>query len=172
MSVQISEVKLNGRVDEEGEEFEIDEDGSLSVEAVDEEFMLTMTSEDDPLILLYYENPQRQGFRSRRLLRTSDGRFVGLAPGKHYFVVAITEAELDKRVQKEAAKSARMAARRSVSANVKVKDVKFDAEVGAKEQEQTMESCSCIEGVPCTSAYNCLDWENRFEIARKNGYTF
>ena len=34
------------------------------------------------------------------------------------------------------------------------------------------EGCSCIEGNPCTDAnkYNCLDWNNRFSIAKKNGW--
>eukprot|EP00939_MAST-03C_sp_MAST-3C-sp1_P004570 g4570.t1 len=29
------------------------------------------------------------------------------------------------------------------------------------------ESCSCVEGNPCVSKYNCKDWGNRFEIARE-----
>ncbi len=35
------------------------------------------------------------------------------------------------------------------------------------------EGCSCIEGNPCTDAnkYNCKDWENRFAIAKKNGWS-
>eukprot|EP00967_Tisochrysis_lutea_P099415 scaffold147663_cov35-Tisochrysis_lutea.AAC.1 len=31
-------------------------------------------------------------------------------------------------------------------------------------------SCSCIEGNPCASAYNCKDWANRFDVARRNGW--
>jgi len=31
-------------------------------------------------------------------------------------------------------------------------------------------SCSCIEGNPCAMAYNCRDWANRFEVARRNGW--
>jgi hypothetical protein len=31
-------------------------------------------------------------------------------------------------------------------------------------------SCSCIEGNPCAVPYNCKDWNNRFEIAKKNGW--
>ena len=31
-------------------------------------------------------------------------------------------------------------------------------------------SCSCIEGNPCVSAYNCKNWDNRFEIAKANGW--
>jgi hypothetical protein len=31
-------------------------------------------------------------------------------------------------------------------------------------------SCSCVEGNPCASAYNCRDWGNRFDVARQNGW--
>ena len=33
-----------------------------------------------------------------------------------------------------------------------------------------MESCSCIEGNPCQDKYGCLDWNNRFDVAAKNGW--
>lgn len=32
------------------------------------------------------------------------------------------------------------------------------------------ESCSCIEGNPCMDRYGCKNWENRYEIAKKNGW--
>ena len=31
-------------------------------------------------------------------------------------------------------------------------------------------SCSCLFGNPCASSYNCKDWHNRFEVAKKNGW--
>ena len=31
-------------------------------------------------------------------------------------------------------------------------------------------SCSCIYGNPCVSAYSCLDWRNRYEVARAHGW--
>ena len=39
---------------------------------------------------------------------------------------------------------------------------------GAK--KDGIESCSCIEGNPCVVSYGCMDWSNRFAIARKNGW--
>lgn len=30
--------------------------------------------------------------------------------------------------------------------------------------------CSCLYGNPCVSAYNCADWNNRFDVARRNGW--
>jgi hypothetical protein len=32
------------------------------------------------------------------------------------------------------------------------------------------ESCSCIEGNPCLDKYNCKDWENRYVVAKNNGW--
>ena len=32
---------------------------------------------------------------------------------------------------------------------------------------QDSASCSCIEGNPCAVKYNCKDWANRYEVARK-----
>eukprot|EP00947_MAST-08B_sp_MAST-8B-sp1_P005668 g5668.t1 len=29
-------------------------------------------------------------------------------------------------------------------------------------------SCSCLEGNPCGSPYNCKDWANREEVARRH----
>eukprot|EP00056_Hartaetosiga_gracilis_P021196 m.23158 g.23158 ORF g.23158 m.23158 type:complete len:292 (-) comp8947_c0_seq1:165-1040(-) len=31
-------------------------------------------------------------------------------------------------------------------------------------------SCSCLEGNPCQSKYNCKDWNNRFDVAKRNGW--
>lgn len=31
-------------------------------------------------------------------------------------------------------------------------------------------TCSCLYGNPCASAYNCKDWRNRFEVAKRNGW--
>ena len=31
-------------------------------------------------------------------------------------------------------------------------------------------SCSCLWGNPCVSQYNCKDWANRAEVAKRNGW--
>ena len=31
-------------------------------------------------------------------------------------------------------------------------------------------TCSCLFGNPCQSAYSCSDWNNRFEVAKRNGW--
>lgn len=32
------------------------------------------------------------------------------------------------------------------------------------------EGCSCLYGNPCAVPYNCKDWKNRNEVARRNGW--
>ena len=41
---------------------------------------------------------------------------------------------------------------------------------GGGEQGEDSSSCSCIEGNPCAVKYNCKDWNNREEVARKHGW--
>eukprot|EP00944_MAST-04C_sp_MAST-4C-sp1_P012771 g12771.t1 len=38
---------------------------------------------------------------------------------------------------------------------------------------ERVEGCSCLEGNPCTDGnkYNCKDWDNRFAVAKKNGWS-
>ena len=31
-------------------------------------------------------------------------------------------------------------------------------------------TCSCVYGNPCLVAYNCKDWANRFDVAKRNGW--
>jgi hypothetical protein len=31
-------------------------------------------------------------------------------------------------------------------------------------------SCSCVYGNPCAVSYNCEDWNNRFDVAKRNGW--
>ncbi len=39
-----------------------------------------------------------------------------------------------------------------------------------KEFGEDKASCSCIEGNPCQSKYNCKNWNERFAIAKRNGW--
>ena len=36
--------------------------------------------------------------------------------------------------------------------------------------DEDRSNCSCIEGNPCAVSYNCKDWNNRFEVAKANGW--
>ena len=61
------------------------------------------------------------------------------------------------------AKSLRHAAAVSMAAAGKA-DPTREGDVGGGEDAA---SCSCVEGNPCVSPYNCKNWEKRFEIAKK-----
>lgn len=32
------------------------------------------------------------------------------------------------------------------------------------------EGCSCLYGNPCVDQYICKDWDNRYAVAKKNGW--
>lgn len=39
---------------------------------------------------------------------------------------------------------------------------------GGKEEKKRGEGCSCLYGNPCVDQYICLDWNNRFTVAKNN----
>ena len=43
---------------------------------------------------------------------------------------------------------------------------KSEPGLGAKREE----GCSCLFGNPCMEAYTCKNWQNRFEVAKTNGW--
>ena len=43
-----------------------------------------------------------------------------------------------------------------------------DVEAGIGIGGEDSASCSCSEGNPCVSPYNCKDWVNRAEVARRH----
>ena len=58
-------------------------------------------------------------------------------------------------------------------ANTKIKAVGFDEEVAKQATDTTIvETCSCLQGEPCAVKDNCLDWTNRFTVAKAYGMGF
>ena len=43
-------------------------------------------------------------------------------------------------------------------------------DVGLPLGERKTEGCSCLFGNPCQDKYVCKDWNNRFDVAKKNGW--
>ena len=41
---------------------------------------------------------------------------------------------------------------------------------GDQNIERTEEGCSCLEGNPCADKYICENWDNRFDVAKRNGW--
>ena len=74
-------------------------------------------------------------------------------------------------VEEEAAQRARDQARMRAIAQAMdgapVRDSKGDI---VRDDGRSMESCSCIYGNPCVDEYGCKDWDNRYAVAKKNGW--
>ena len=47
---------------------------------------------------------------------------------------------------------------------------KENESLGGLTQTSRAESCSCIEGNPCMDRYGCKNWDNRYEVAKRNGW--
>eukprot|EP00050_Salpingoeca_kvevrii_P022494 m.127361 g.127361 ORF g.127361 m.127361 type:complete len:124 (-) comp9721_c0_seq2:59-430(-) len=82
---------------------------------------------------------------------------IGLEVGREYWVTVEEDAEAEASVEKKAYKAP------TTSSAIKTTDT---TSLGGEDSS----NCSCIEGNPCAVPYNCRDWENRFEIAKKNGW--
>lgn len=87
--------------------------------------------------------------------------YIGLEAGQTYYVH--TELADDSQIQADRAR--REAERKERE--------ELEEKMGGPIKEYDNEdkaSCSCIEGNPCAVNYNCRDWKNRFEVAKKNGW--
>lgn len=84
------------------------------------------------------------------LLEDPPGTFRGLEAGETYYV-HVTEDEAEFLKSQERAKR---------------------AFAGVRSEATRGEGCSCIEGNPCGpgAEYTCLDWHNRFAVAKKHGW--
>ena len=72
----------------------------------------------------------------------------------------------DKSESEKAADAAALAAK--AKANVKANDGTGEEGGAADFRGKREEGCSCLYGNPCVDQYVCLDWENRFEVAKAN----
>ena len=91
----------------------------------------------------------------------SETTFTGLKPGDTYWI-AILENE-----EEAAASEARAAA--SYAAREAERAAKPATLPGGIVKER-LEGCSCIEGNPCMDPYGCKDWNNRYDVAKANGW--
>ena len=73
----------------------------------------------------------------------------------------------EKSEDEKAAEAAALAAK--VKSTVKVSDGNDGGDAGGADfRGARKEGCSCIDGNPCVDQYVCLNWENRFEVAKAN----
>ena len=87
------------------------------------------------------------------------GTFSGLEAGAEYhvYIDADTAEETALRESADGAAGASLGARAPGS---------DDGQRGGRLRE----GCSCLWGNPCVDQYVCQDWENRYEIAKANGW--
>lgn len=89
-------------------------------------------------------------------LRQVNGEFSDLEHDSQYTLVVEEDPEL--------ANAPRKAYVAASSSN------DFIKRGGGGEMGEDSASCSCLYGNPCQSAYSCKDWNNRFEVATRNGW--
>ena len=106
------------------------------------------------------EDEDADADQPRRAVRPPE-EIRGIVPGSgEYAVVIVEDAEAEAEVETRAFKAAGAG------------DTLASGGGGDVDQfgGEDASSCSCIYGNPCVSAYACLDWRNRYEVARAHGW--
>ncbi|KAK3288826.1 hypothetical protein CYMTET_3706 [Cymbomonas tetramitiformis] len=125
-------------------------DGNLKWEDIDEEYCISFAF---------------QGNFGKKLLSADGdemeqlaGIFKGLAIDEQYTLAVQEDPELE-----DAPKRVYVA-----SGNDKMASMRKNMDDSGMGEDSA--NCSCIEGNPCASPYNCKNWANRFEVAKANGW--
>lgn len=142
--------------------------GELSPEAVDAEYALSFAFPGSRLHLSKY-GPSDFSYEELGLTaapfqqETTSGNFVGLENDEVYWVHV--EEDASTKLEYESRQAVRAAE------NAKLRAAQEEAEAsGLTVKVSKSESCSCIEGNPCLDKYCCKDWDNRYAVAKKNGW--
>ncbi len=138
-------------------------DGALSVHAVDDEYCLSDIMPGCTLELIPCAPQEKIKQEIKGIMvpfneKSEDGKnFINLYTyedeARSYWILAYQDAK-----QREE--------------DMKKTRERLAIEGTGKDSSRRVEGCSCIEGNPCTEAnkYNCKNWKNRYEIAKKNGW--
>ena len=142
--------------------------GSTTHAAVDDVYCLSFVMEGCVIHLSAHDPSARRDkeiaglpFRDIYVHEEPVGTYWGLEADATYYVYVEQQADALKRDQEETAK------RLAGAAESVVKDA-YGNVLDAK--GRVLESCSCKYGNPCTDAMYCEDWDNRFAVAKKNGW--
>jgi hypothetical protein len=141
--------------------------GSLTSEAIDSEYCLTFAFPNSKIHLSTYSpndfSYEDKGLSAPPLEKENPvGTYQGLRVDTVYWVHLEEDKNELEAYHKRQEKFAEEAAAKQ----------KQDEENEARglPQISSAESCSCIEGNPCMDRYGCKDWENRYEVAKRNGW--
>ena len=136
-------------------------DGSITAEAIDEEYCLSFVMPNCTIALLTVEPKKLHDDDlavNPYVAEEPEGTFQGMLKDTTYWVLPIQDAR-QLRLDQETNKLRFAAAKKEVAAQ----DAKYK-EMGLAE------TCSCIYGNPCMDEYGCKDWSNRFAVATANGW--
>lgn len=140
------------------EEFPI-QNNSLTAASIDDVYGLTdvmpgcriRLSLLSPQQRTLYEN-NHDGREAPWVKEDPEGTFQELLAGGSYHCLVIENPEQYKKDMEAMAK-------------------KLESADKDTEQKPRQEGCSCLFGNPCQDQYVCLDWDNRWAVAIKNGMT-
>jgi hypothetical protein len=142
--------------------------GSVSCAEVDDKFSFSYVFKGNYQVQL--KGPGRTGPRCPR----KDGQIISLemsnkvdadgAIGLEYWA-AVDEDEKAEEAALGGKKKITYTATGGGEGGISIQTDHGDGEFG-----EDRASCSCIEGNPCVSAYNCKNWANRYEVAKANGW--
>eukprot|EP01041_Mallomonas_annulata_P013781 gene13781-29301_t len=145
------------------EEFEI-KDGSTTAANIDETYCLSFVM---PNCLIHLSLLPPIEKRTQEIECNYDifvkedprGTFHGLRTDSSYYVYVDQEADQLKRDQEII--KLRLATHGAGAAT---------ATSVTKDDGRVLESCSCLYGNPCVDEYGCKDWNNRYAVAKINGW--
>lgn len=92
--------------------------------------------------------------------------YVGLVANKTYYVHVIMGDEEKKKLEEERKERQEQRLKEEEEAAKNGGGIATGYNFGGEDSA----SCSCLEGNPCASEYNCKNWADRYEIAKKNGW--
>jgi hypothetical protein len=142
-------------------------DGIVLKSAIDDEYCLSFAyphcklhvSETSPAFLAQQDD---NSLSSITLIpEDAAGNFLFSGLGVEYWVhIEEDEKEKEEYEKRAAVHSKEVAERRA----------REEADGANAIVKTKTESCSCIEGNPCVDRYCCKDWDNRYTVAKQNGW--
>eukprot|EP01035_Chromulina_nebulosa_P018624 gene18624-24359_t len=137
-------------------------DGSTTHANIDEVYALSFVMPNCRIHLSKYDPKQKRQLEIEQkpineiyIEENPTGVYHGLIADEVYYVF-IEQDSIQLELEKE----------KNLTA---VENLKNDANT-KKDDGRVIESCSCIYGNPCVDEYGCKDWNNRYAIAKANGW--
>lgn len=130
---------------------------SLTAARIDEDFGLTDVMPGCRIRLSTIDSKARTSYENAHVGQVApfvredpEGTFRDLLCDEKYYIIVIEDPEQHRKdMEAQAAKN---------------------KDAGVEETGTRQEGCSCLFGNPCVDQYICKDWNNRMEVAKKNGW--